>query len=184
MRGPCWANMFTSCKKHLFVEVSLCKPRATWNELGLYPCSEGECAWCGVVDCRLTWSHHLATFQKVMVTPAVCPRLFEISPRWHSRHWSEITLCQHRRQRRLVVHMQSANSHELSSTPPKLEWKCVSVGVDALAVVWWKERDLASTTVERTISVTVHTSRRCGFISITVLVFALTKFQKNDYGLR
>ena len=31
-----------------------------------------------VVDCRQTLRHHLATFKRVMVTPAVCPRLFGI----------------------------------------------------------------------------------------------------------
>ena len=30
-----------------------------------------------LVDCRQTWRHHFATFKRVMVSPAVCPRLFE-----------------------------------------------------------------------------------------------------------
>ena len=34
--------------------------------------------WCGVVDCRQTWRHDLATFKRVMVTLAVYPRLFGI----------------------------------------------------------------------------------------------------------
>ena len=36
---------------------------------------------------------------------------------------------------RLAVHVPSAIYHELSRTQPKLVGKCVSVGVDALAVV-------------------------------------------------
>ena len=39
------------------------------------------------------------------------------------------------RQRWLVVHVRSAIHRELARTQPKLEGKCVNVGVDALAVV-------------------------------------------------
>ena len=47
---PCWSNMFASCKKQ-FVQVFLCKPRATWNEVGLYLCWKKRMClvWCGVV---------------------------------------------------------------------------------------------------------------------------------------
>ena len=31
-----------------FVKVFVCKPRATWNEVGLYLCWKEKCAWCGV----------------------------------------------------------------------------------------------------------------------------------------
>ena len=70
------------------------------------------------------------------------------SPRGHSEHWAEITLCQYhlrssskkqqQRAGRIVVHVRLEIYHELSRTQPKLEGKCVRVGVDALAVVWCK----------------------------------------------
>ena len=54
----------------------------------------------------------------------------------------KITLCQQhlrpsqtQRQGKLGVHMRLVMYHDLSRTQPKLEGKCVSVGVDALAVV-------------------------------------------------
>ena len=34
---PCWPNMFAACKKQL-PWCFLCKPRATWNEVGLHLC--------------------------------------------------------------------------------------------------------------------------------------------------
>ena len=35
------------------VQVFLCKPRATCNEVGLYLCWKEECAWCVVVGCAV-----------------------------------------------------------------------------------------------------------------------------------
>ena len=37
-----------SAVQETIVYGSLCKPRATWNEVGLYLCCKEECAWCGV----------------------------------------------------------------------------------------------------------------------------------------
>ena len=87
-------------------------------------------------------------FMRVMVTPAVYPRWFEfpttLTFRNHivSTAFETIAKKKTERQRRLVVHVRSAIYHELSKTQPKLERKCVSVGVDVLAVVWRKKRDL------------------------------------------
>ena len=115
--------------------------------------------WCGVfvvvegVACLLlsgglsseqTLGHHLATSQRAMVTPAVCPRLFEFLTtltframgRNHIGSTPHETIAKKKRQRKLVVHMRSAIYHELSRTQPKSEGKSVSVSVDALAAVW------------------------------------------------
>ena len=66
-----------------------------------------------------------------METPAVCPRLCEVL--------TTLTLSekmQTQKHGRLVVHVRSAIYDDFSRTQPKLEGKCVSVGVDALAVAW------------------------------------------------
>ena len=71
------------------------------------------------------------------------------SPRSLSELSVETTLCQqhlrpsqkkHRKKGTLVVHMRLANCRDWSRIQPKLKWKCVLVGVDALAVVWQKSR--------------------------------------------
>ena len=53
------------------------------------------------------------------------------------------------KQGRLVFHVRSAIYHELSRTQPKLEGKCISVSVDAVAVVWREKRDLTFMTVQK-----------------------------------
>ena len=87
----------------------------------------------------------MATSMTVMVTPPVCPRLLEfLNTLTFGAQRRNIIVStafetiakKTQRQRRLVVHMRSAIYHELSRTQPKLEEKCVSVGVDALAVEW------------------------------------------------
>ena len=82
-----------------------------------------------------------------MVTPAVCPRLFGLLTMLtfgalDRNHTVSTALrpspkknTHTHRQGRLVVHVRSAIYHELSRKQPKLEGKCVSVGVNALAVV-------------------------------------------------
>ena len=75
---------------------------------------------------------NLATFNKAMVTPTVCPRLFEI---FTTLTFGALANKETQRQRRLVVHVRSAICHEVSRTQPKLERKCVSVDVDAWALV-------------------------------------------------
>ena len=88
------------------------------------------------------WRHHLATFGRVMVTPA---RLFEILTAWtfgaqrrnHMESTAFGTIAKKKTKKTLCPHAISIY-HELSRTQPELEEKCVSVGVDALAVVWRK----------------------------------------------
>ena len=95
-----------------------------------------------------TWSHHLATFEKVMATPAVSPGLFEYltTLTFRAQHRNHIvstafwTRCkQKQRLERLVVHMRSAIHHDLSRIQPKLEAARLSVGVDKLTGVSWKK---------------------------------------------
>ena len=63
-----------------FVQVFLCKPHATWNEVGLYLCLKEECAWCDVIWCGVVRRGDIIwlPLRRSRVTPAVCPRLFEI----------------------------------------------------------------------------------------------------------
>ena len=77
-----------------------------------------------------------------MFTPAASPRLFEFLTTLtfgtlRSNHFvltAFETTAKKRRQGMLFVHMRSAFYQELTRPQPKLEEKCVSVGVDALAV--------------------------------------------------
>ena len=85
----------------------------------------------------------MAAFKRVMVIPVVCPCLFASlttltfralgSNHIVSTQFETIAKKKKQRQERLVVHMRSAIYHELSGTQPKLEGKCVSVGVNAVA---------------------------------------------------
>ena len=88
----------------------------------------------------------MATLKRVMFTPVVCPRMLEFlttltfgaQRRNHIVSTAIETIAKKKekqKQGKLVVHMRSAIHHGLSKTQPKLEGKCVSVGVDALAVV-------------------------------------------------
>ena len=76
---------------------------------------------------------------RVTVTPAVCSRLFEFltsDEKLCEQHLETVAKKKKNQQQgRLVVHVRSATYHALSRTQPKLEGKCVRVGVDALAVV-------------------------------------------------
>ena len=80
---------------------------------------------------------------RVMVSPAVCPRLFEFlttltlgaQRRHHIVSTAFETIAKKKSKGRLVFLIRSAIYHELLRTPPKLGGKCVSVGVDALGVV-------------------------------------------------
>ena len=83
--------------------------------------------------------------------------------------------------------MRSAMCHELSRTQPKLEGKCVSVGVDALAVAWCtKTRCYVIDGSSKNRSVFVRKLPRRGFVSIAVLMHAKmisvgkNKQQKNE----
>ena len=86
----------------------------------------------------------MATCKRVMVTPAVCPRLCEIPTtltvgaqrRNHIVSTAYETVARKKKEGRLVVHVRSAIHHELSRTQPKSEENCVSVGDDSLAVTW------------------------------------------------
>ena len=87
------------------------------------------------------WS--VASLQSVTVTPAMCPRMFEILTTLTFRVLGRnrivstaIETIEKKKQGRLVVHMRSANFHEVSRTQPKSEGKCVTVGVNAVAVAW------------------------------------------------
>ena len=80
----------------------------------------------------------------VMVTPAVCPRLFEFLTTLTFGAQRDITLCQqHLRPspkqkeqgKARFPHTINKKKHELSRTQPNLGGKCSSVGVDALGVV-------------------------------------------------
>ena len=80
----------------------------------------------------------MATFKRVMVTSA---RLFgfHITLTFGALRRNRIvstafeTIAK-KRQRKLVLHMRSVICHEVSRTQPKLKRKCISDGVDALAV--------------------------------------------------
>ena len=124
------------------------------------------CRRCGVACCCLmrcllhldqshqTWRHHLATFERVMVTPAVCPRLFEFLTtltfgalrRNHMVSTPFETVAKKKSKRRdtegSFVRVQSAINHYLSRIQPKLERKCVSVGVVAVAAVSRRKKEM------------------------------------------
>ena len=99
---------------------------------------------CCLVDCCQTWRHHMATTKRVMVTPVVRPRLFEIltsltvgAPR---RNPSASTAFETIATKTQTMKALSSRCDQLfimncQETQPQLEGKCVSVGVDALAVV-------------------------------------------------
>ena len=91
---------------------------------------------CCVVDCRQTWRHNLATKEIHSHSCCFCALV------WNSHHVDIRSTAQ----KSLCVN-SSWDFHpkndqqfiaELSSAQPKLERRCVSVGVAALAVVWWK----------------------------------------------
>ena len=100
--------------------------------------------WCPDDIGRDTWRRR--AFERAMVTPAVCPRLFEFLTsltfravgRNHIVSTPLETIAKEKTQRqgKLVVQMRSAIYHELLRTQPKSEGKSVSVSVDALAAVW------------------------------------------------
>ena len=89
------------------------------------------------MDHRQTWRHHLATFQRVMVTPA---RLFGLLTTLtfgarRSNHIVSVALetiakKQLRNKESSLSTCDHQFCHELSRTQPKSEGKCVSVGVD------------------------------------------------------
>ena len=100
-------------------------------------CSEEETTalpW----GCPEQTSRHLATFMRFMVTTIVYSRLFDFLStstfgalrRNHivSKAFETIAV--------VHMHMRSAFLHELSRTHMKSDGKCISVGVDALAVMW------------------------------------------------
>ena len=58
------------------VQVLRCKPRATWNEVGLYLCWKEECALCGAVGCAV-WFYacwYLLMCWYVLIGDVVCCR--------------------------------------------------------------------------------------------------------------
>ena len=86
--------------------LSLCL--CLWGWCGVVALSSLWCClsvvfWWIVVDAlsavpslsEQTWKHHLATVERVMVTPAICPRLLEMLTTLTFGAQLEIILCQH-----------------------------------------------------------------------------------------
>ena len=143
--APCWANMFASCKKKL----------SRYSCASLVPLGM---KWTCISHSEQTWRHHLAACRRVMVTPAVCARLFEILT---TLTFGALAKQETQRQGKLVVHVRSAMYHELSRTQPKLEGN-----------VAWKNKISHPWRFKKlTISVIVHKFyTRKGSISNAVLI--------------
>ena len=65
---PCRSDMFVSCKKQLSW-CFLCKPRATWNEMGLYLCWK-------LVMCQCVCWYVLVCVSNVLVCVSTCSYVF------------------------------------------------------------------------------------------------------------
>ena len=57
------------------VQVFLCKPRTTWNEVGLCLCWKEKCAWYGVVDCAVCFC---ACWYVLICDVVCCHRLWRV----------------------------------------------------------------------------------------------------------
>ena len=57
------------------VQVFLCKPRTTCNEVGLCLCWKETCAWCGVVDCAVCFC---ACWYVLICDVVCCHRLWRV----------------------------------------------------------------------------------------------------------
>ena len=109
----------------------------------------------------------MTTFYKVMVTPAVCPRLFVFLTTLTFGALRRTTLVSTafeattRKKEGPYVHLPSAVCLELSRTQPKFEGNVV-----------WKKNKISRPWrfQKKTISVIVHKLPRRGFISTTVLI--------------
>ena len=107
----------------------------------------------------------MATFKRVMVHVVIrseASKSHGVNSLWDHRKKGD--------KEGFVVRMSSAIYHELSRTRPKLEGNGDSVGVDALAVVWRKERCYVydGSPPKEKISVLVQKSHRWEVTSITV----------------
>ena len=83
----------------------------------------------GVVDCRQTWRHHLATSKRVMVTPAVCPRLFEILTTFTFRALS-------------IAKKNTDKESSLSICDQQCIMCCQEHNQSWNGVVWWKKNEM------------------------------------------
>ena len=142
------------------------------------------CAECSITLTlsEQTWRHHLSIFKRDMVTPAVCPRLFEIlhhvdfrssSAENHFVSTAFETIAEENTEtrkarcphaiRQLIVNCQEHNR----------SWKgSASVLASMRWLLWCEKRDATPMTVPKFLfkgSVLVHKSLRRVFISITVL---------------
>ena len=54
------------------VQVFMCKPRATWNEVGLHLCWKEECSWCCGVGCSFVVVVSLLCLSLVVLLHVFC----------------------------------------------------------------------------------------------------------------